>query len=301
MIVRYLGPTDDTGVGLLDGDHVHPLSVGSVAALLQLPGDARRAVLAAAGPGPATFHRRDVRLLPPADGRMEVWACGVTYTRSREARMEESEQSADVYDRVYDAARPEVFFKSTAWRTVGHRGTVTVRRDSRINVPEPELAVVVDAHGEIAGYTICDDVSSRDIEGENPLYLPQAKVWLGSCAIGPGIVPAEDVADPYALAIQLEVHRDGELAFSGSASSAQLHRRLDELAAAVLTEHPHPDGVIVSTGTGIVPGMDFTLLPGDEIAIFVEGIGTLRTWVGLGHESVVHHQLDPAVEPATSI
>jgi 2-dehydro-3-deoxy-D-arabinonate dehydratase len=232
---------------------------------------------------------------------MEVWACGVTYTRSREARMEESEQSADVYDRVYDAVRPEVFFKSVAWRTVGHRGTVTLRRDAQVNVPEPELALVVDGHGEIAGYTICDDVSSRDIEGENPLYLPQAKVWLGSCAIGPGIVPAAEVPDPYALAIQLEVHRAGELAFSGSASSSQLHRRFDELAAAVVAEHPHPDGVIVSTGTGIVPDLEFTLHPGDEISIFIERIGTLRTWVGLGHESVVHHQLDPAVEPSALV
>jgi 2-dehydro-3-deoxy-D-arabinonate dehydratase len=297
VIIRFLDPAGDTHVGWLHDDGVHPLAVPTIAAVLQLDPAERSAALRSARDVAPRWSRRDVRLCAPVDGRTEVWACGVTYERSREARMEESEQSADVYDRVYDAARPEVFLKSVAWRVVGHRGTVTVRHDSSVNVPEPELAVVVDAGGSIAGYTICNDMSSRDIEGENPLYVPQAKIWLGSCALGPGIVPADELTDPYDLAVHLEVRRAGQLVLSSSTSTARLHRRLDGLVAAVLADNPQPDGVVVSTGTGIVPDLSFTLQPGDEIEILVEGIGTLRNWVGLGAGAAVLAQPEPTDEP----
>lgn len=223
-----------------------------------------------------------VELLAPIDGRSEVWACGVTYEISREARVEESERSADVYERVYDAERPELFFKSAAWRVVGHGGAVAVRDDSTLDVPEPEVALVVNAFGEIAGYTVCDDVSSRSIEGENPLYLPQAKTYLGSCALGPGIRPAWEVADPYSLRIELTVARNGTPAWSGAASTAQLRRRYDELVSYLMRADVHPDGAVLSTGTCLVPEAPWSLAEGDVVTISVGEIGTLTTTVVRG-------------------
>jgi 2-dehydro-3-deoxy-D-arabinonate dehydratase len=215
------------------------------------------------------------RLLPPVDGLTEVWASGVTYRRSSEARQEES-QVADVYARVYAAARPELFFKSPAWRVCGSGEPVGVRPDSPINVPEPELALVCNADGEIVGLSICDDVSSRSIEGENPLYLPQAKVYSGSCSFGPGIVPVWTVPDVKALTISVRVERAGATAWRGETSTALINRDLTDLVEHLYRYAAFPHGAVLSTGTGLVPDLTFSLAPGDEVRIDIERLGTLR-------------------------
>jgi 2-dehydro-3-deoxy-D-arabinonate dehydratase len=214
------------------------------------------------------------RLLPPIDGRTEVWASGVTYQRSSDARQEES-VVADVYARVYDAVRPELFFKSAAWRVVGATEPIGVRPDSEINVPEPELALVINAAGETIGYTICNDVSSRSIEGENPLYLPQAKIYTGSCALGPTIRPSWEIADPYALAITVHVKRDGTAVWEGETSTSMLHRRFDDMVEHLYRNSSFPDGAVLSTGTGLVPDITFSLELGDTVEVAIDGLGTL--------------------------
>ena len=206
----------------------------------------------------------------------------MTYEISREARVEDSERSADIYELVYRAQRPELFFKSAAWRVSGPSQPVSVRSDSTIDVPEPELAVVLNAVGAVAGYTICNDMSSRSIEGENPLYLPQAKIYLGGCAVGPWIVPAWEIPDPYALTIELTITRDGETAWEGSASTSSLHRKIDELAGYLFRADEFPAGVILSTGTSLVPELPFTLEAGDEVRIRISGIGELANPVVRG-------------------
>ena len=215
-------------------------------------------------------------LLPPIEAMHEVWACGVTYLRSREAREAES-TVRDVYARVYDAERPELFFKSIGWRAVGHGMAIRVRADSRWNVPEPELTLVVNARREIVGYTVGNDVSSRDIEGENPLYLPQAKVYDGACAVGPGIV----VAPPASLR-DLEVHvslsRGGAEIFEGSTRTSTMKRTLEELAEYATRETDFPRGVFLMTGTGVVPPMEFSMQRGDSVRITI-GALTLENTV----------------------
>jgi 2-dehydro-3-deoxy-D-arabinonate dehydratase len=280
-LIRFRAGDREARVGVLDGDTVTELAVtGSLGDLLALPLDQIREICA--NPSGATSPAAGAELLAPIDGRMEVWAAGVTYERSRTARMAESEQSADIYDRVYAAERPELFFKSAAWRVSGPGVPVSVRSDSTIDVPEPELAVVLNAAGVIAGYTICNDMSSRSIEGENPLYLPQAKIYLGGCAVGPWIVPAWELRDPYALTIELSIARDGSTAWEGSASTSTLHRKIDELAAYLFREDEFPAGVILSTGTSLVPDLPFTLESGDEIRIRISGIGELANPVVRG-------------------
>jgi 2-dehydro-3-deoxy-D-arabinonate dehydratase len=274
-LIRFLADDGEPRVGILnqgvEGGTVTVLeAVGSLAELLALPLARIREICAS--PAGQTVPAAEVRLLAPADGRMEVWAAGVTYERSRAARMAESEQSADVYDRVYAAERPELFFKAAAWRVSGPGAPVSVRADSGIDVPEPELAVVLNADGAVAGYTICNDMSSRSIEGQNPLYLPQAKTYAGSCAVGPWIVPAWEIPDPYALTIELTIARDGGVAWAGTAATSTLHRKIDELAAWLLRENDFPAGVILSTGTSLVPELPFTLRAGDEVRITISGI-----------------------------
>ena len=206
-------------------------------------------------------------LLPPVEPTQEVWACGVTYLVSREARMFESRE-ADIYAKVYDAVRPELFFKSVGWRVVGHREPVRVRRDSHWNVPEPELVLVVNDRMEIVGYTAGNDVSSRDIEGENSLYLPQAKIYDGCCSLGPGIVLGgpDSMRD---LPIRMRVLRGGELVFEGEISTSQMKRPLEELAEYLGKELSFPAGAFLMTGTSLVPGEDFDLTPGDRVEISV--------------------------------
>lgn len=217
----------------------------------------------------------DVKLLAPVDTQ-EVWASGVTYLRSKVARMEESENQAggDFYDRVYEAERPELFFKAMPGRVVGPRQPIRIRGDSSWNVPEPELVLVLSASGAIVGHTIGNDVSSRSIEGENPLYLPQAKVYDGSCALGPVIALSD--AQPKAHSIQMSITREGATVFSGQTSTAQMRRTQQELAAYLFRELTFVAGAFLLTGTGIVPPDDFTLRSGDVVSITIEGIGTLE-------------------------
>lgn len=213
-------------------------------------------------------------VVAPVDAESEVWAAGVTYARSRNARMAES-QSPDIYDRVYDADRPELFFKSLGWRVAGTGEPVAVRPDSHWDVPEPELAVVVAASGEVVGYTACNDVSSRSIEGENPLYLPQAKSYLGATALGPGIRPVWEIPDPYDLALTVRIIRGDTVIWQDSATTARLHRRLDGLVAYLFRADMYPRGVILSTGTCLVPDETVTLRPADVVDIEIAGIGRL--------------------------
>jgi 2-dehydro-3-deoxy-D-arabinonate dehydratase len=221
------------------------------------------------------------RVLPPID-RQEVWAAGVTYFRSRTARMEESKVSAGshFYDLVYNADRPELFFKAASWRVVGPDSHVRIRRDAKWNVPEPELALVISPRGRILGYTAGNDMSSRDIEGENPLYLPQAKVYDGSCALGPAILVQTDPL-PASTGIYVDIRRDGAAAFSGSTTLAEMKRELTTLVDYLYRETSFPEGCVLLTGTGIVPPDHFTLQSGDEIAISIDGVGVLRNIVDL--------------------
>ncbi|MFB4277559.1 MULTISPECIES: fumarylacetoacetate hydrolase family protein [unclassified Nonomuraea] len=282
QIVRFTSPlTGADAVGVDDGEQVVELSgVTTVGELLRLSSDGLRERCAAAD-GPR-HPSGSVSRLAPVDGRMEVWAAGVTYRRSREARVLESERAADVYELVYDAERPELFFKSVAWKVSGDGGRIAVREDSEIDVPEPELGLVLNAHGEIVGYTVVNDVSSRTIEGVNPLYLPQAKIYLGGCAVGPAIRPAWEVADPYALDISLSIARAGETVWAGKASTSQLNRRLDDLAGYLFRADAFPDGAILATGTCLVPDLPFTLQDGDTVTIGIAEIGTLATTVVRG-------------------
>jgi 2-dehydro-3-deoxy-D-arabinonate dehydratase len=220
------------------------------------------------------------RVLLPPIGTQEVWAAGVTYLRSKVARMEESKAAGggDFYDKVYDADRPELFFKSMPHRVVAHGQPVRIRRDSKWNVPEPELALLVNSLGVIAGYTIGNDMSSRDIEGENPLYLPQAKVYDGSCALGPGILVASGML-PRSTEIMLDIVRGERCAFAGCVKLSELKRDPRSLVEYLFRDNSFPSGCFLMTGTGIVPPSDFTLQAGDRVRITIEPIGTLENEV----------------------
>lgn len=275
MITRFRTRAGDVGVGISRGGQVRGLP-GTLAALLRLPlAELKSRLDAAEAPtdaGPT---------LAPIDGETEVWAAGVTYKRSEEARVEES-ATPDIYTRVYRAERPELFFKANPRRVSGPDQPIVVRSDSTWDVPEPELAIVVNASGEIVGYTIGNDVSSRSIEGENPLYLPQAKVYASCCALGPGITPVWDVADPYTLGIRMSILRDGAVHWTGETNMREFARRLDDLVAYLFREDMFPDGVILSTGTALVPETPFTLEEGDVVEISIDGLGELRNPVVRG-------------------
>jgi 2-dehydro-3-deoxy-D-arabinonate dehydratase len=275
QLIRYRADGGSPpSIGMLDDGVVTSLrGVATMAGLLTLPLSQIRELCV--DPGGDEIPSSEVSLLAPVDGTTEVWAAGVTYERSKDARVAESEDSADVYDRVYTAQRPELFFKSAAWRVVGPGGSVSVRSDSTVDVPEPELAVLMNSGGEVVGYTICNDMSSRSIEGENPLYLPQAKIYLGGCALGPGIRPAWEVPAPYTLDIELTIRRDDVVVWEGQASTAGLRRGIGELAEYLFREDEFPGGVVLSTGTSLVPDLPFTLDAGDEIRIRISELGEL--------------------------
>ena len=218
-------------------------------------------------------------VLAPVAGQ-EVWAAGVTYWRSRSARIDESKDAGGgtFYDRVYSAERPELFFKATGRRVVGPGSAVRIRSDARWSVPEPELTVLLNPSGTIVGYSIGNDMSARDIEGENPLYLPQAKIYDGSCAMGPCILLSSEPLSKTTV-IRLEIARQGRNAFTGSTTLAELKRDPLELAKFLFRDNSFPQGVFLLTGTGIVPPNDFTLASGDVIRISIDGIGTLENYV----------------------
>lgn len=216
----------------------------------------------------------EVKMLSPVD-QQEVWAAGVTYKRSQVARMEESESAASHYDKVYTADRPELFFKATPHRVSGPRQPLRVRYDSKWSVPEPEFTLVINTSGKIVGYTIGNDMSARDIEGENPLYLPQAKMYNQCAGVGPCVLLAEKPLDQDAIDIQLEIVRGGKSVFSGSTKLSQMKRTPDELAKWLFKENVFPNGAFLMTGTGVVPDDSFTLEDGDEVSITITGIGTL--------------------------
>ncbi|MBU2667160.1 fumarylacetoacetate hydrolase family protein [Actinoplanes bogorensis] len=253
---------------------------GSLADLLARPLEESRAVIEAAArkadrdsPGGTT--------LPPVD-QQEVWAAGVTYRRSRDGRKEESGHGS-LYDLVYDSRRPELFLKSSPWRVVGDGDAVGIRADSGWDVPEAEVGLVLDAAGDIFGYTLGNDMSSRSIEGENPLYLPQAKIYDRSCALGPAIVPAW-AAGPGPFPIGLRVLRAGQEAYAATTSTSAMARTFDDLAGWLFQALTFPAGVVLLTGTGVVPGADFTTQPGDTIEITSGPLGTLTNpVVAVGH------------------
>jgi 2-dehydro-3-deoxy-D-arabinonate dehydratase len=237
--------------------------------------DSLSAVQSAANP----VSLSDVRLLPPI-GSQEVWAVGVTYLRSRTARMEESATAggSDFYDRVYHAKRPELFFKATPHRVVGHGEPMRLRGDSRWNVPEPELTLAFSNRGQLLGYCVGNDLSSRDIEGENPLYLPQAKVFDTCAALGPGLL-LSDVYPPGETAIRMSIRRDNTDVFSGETRISNMKQSFENLREHLFRHNSFPHGCYLMTGTGIVPGDDFTLQPGDEISITIETVGTLTNFI----------------------
>jgi 2-dehydro-3-deoxy-D-arabinonate dehydratase len=239
--------------------------------------DPARAAQALLGDGPSVALE-ELTLLAPVDSQ-EVWAAGVTYTRSREARERESVGAARFYDLVYNADRPELFFKATAQRVVGPGQPIRVRRDSRWSVPEPELALIVSPRLKIVGYTVGNDMSARDIEGENPLYLPQAKVYDRCCSLGPAVTLAASMPPLPQVAIRLIIERAGTRVFDGSTTLAQMARPLEDLVRWLGRETSFPQGAILLTGTGIVPPDDFSLAAGDQVHIDISGIGRLSNLV----------------------
>ncbi len=271
-----LGLLNEAGTAVLDlsGAGLH-----SLAALLDEVSPVETLRRASAGRLPE-HALSAITFLAPVEHH-EVWAAGVTYLRSKAARMEESDFSATAYDRVYAAARPEIFFKSIAEKVVPTGGEVGIRRDATWNVPEPELALVLNSRGEVAGFTVGNDMSSRDIEGENLLYLPQAKIYEGSCALGPWVTVGATEAAAREWTITLAIDRNGARVFGGETVVSQIKRTFQELAGYLFRSQRFPHGAVLLTGTGIVPTETFTLQPGDTIAITISGIGTLKNTVSV--------------------
>jgi 2-dehydro-3-deoxy-D-arabinonate dehydratase len=278
-ICRFKGPYGPR-VGVVEGsDTVADLGTATLKEILDAPNPAEH-IEHLADQTRLSMPMGNLEFLPPVE-HQEIWAAGVTYQRSKTARMEESVASASLYDKVYEAPRPELFFKSIAEKAVGHRGQVGIRKDAKWNVPEPELALVLNSHGKIVGYTIGNDMSSRDIEGENALYLPQAKVYKGSCALGPFINIGATEEDARTWTIKLMIWRAGQQVFLGETSVAQIKRSFTELTQYLLRSQEFPQGVILLTGTGVVPGDNFTLAEGDKTMIEISGIGTLTNTVAV--------------------
>jgi len=285
-LCKYQSRSGEVAVGRIENDHVLPLALkgGQYRTLAD--------ILEEENPVEAVEFLTDTdrldKAIPLAEAQLrapidqqEVWAAGVTYRRSQSARMEESEHAASAYDRVYASPRPELFFKATPHRVVGPLAPVRIRQDSKWNVPEPELALVLNSHQRLVGFTIGNDMSSRDIEGENPLYLPQAKVYNGCCALGPCISLPIGMP-PEAIGIEMKVYRGDKTVFQGATSTAELARTFDDLIHWLCRDNSFPGGVFLLTGTGIVPDSDFTLQPADVIDITIDGIGTLRNSVVQG-------------------
>ena len=270
-------PNADVRIGLVDGGSVRDLTAAGVRRLddllerADLDGELAR-LRPSTLPG---LQVSEVRLLAPVESQ-EVWAAGVTYLRSKQARMEESDFSARAYDHVYEAARPEIFFKATPEKVVGPGDAVGIRRDAQWSVPEPELVLVINSAGAIVGFTIGNDMSSRDIEGENLLYLPQAKIYARSCAVGPWVVVSTREDDARQWTIRLEIDREGKSVFAGDTRVDQIKRTFKELVEYLFRSQAFPRGAMLLTGAGIVPPDSFTLADGDRVRIAISGIGTLE-------------------------
>jgi 2-dehydro-3-deoxy-D-arabinonate dehydratase len=279
-IAKYVSDTDPTPkIGLVEGERLRPLASGpSALSDLLYGGDIESQVRSLVGRAGPDVPLGSVKWLAPID-RQEVWGAGVTYERSKVARQEESEQGGSFYDLVYRAARPELFFKATPSRVVGPGGAIRVRSDTRWCVPEPELALVLTPRLELVGFTIGNDVSARDIEGVNPLYLPQAKVYDACCALGPFITLASAMPPAASIGIRLQIVRAGAIVFEGSTSVARMARRFEELIGWLGIDNTFPDGVILLTGTGVVPPDEFSLQAADLVTISIDGIGSLTNSV----------------------
>lgn len=285
LLLRVQHPEEGPRYVLQDGETVADVS-GSVASLADwLRGSVGRAEAAIAqlreqaAAAKTRWPRGEfaLPLLAPLDAQ-EVWAAGVTYESSRLARQEEAEDGGDVYARVYTAERPELFFKAQAWRVIDPGGAVGIRSDARWSVPEPELGVVYNPALEAVGFTVGNDMSSRDIEGANPLYLPQAKMYTASCAIGPGIALRATQDWPDAQ-IHMRIERAGAPVFRGSVHTGRIRRSIPELGDFLGRNYRVPDGVVLLTGAGIVPPADFTLAADDVVIIRIDGIGELMNIV----------------------
>jgi 2-dehydro-3-deoxy-D-arabinonate dehydratase len=280
-ICRFQDRDGQTKVGCMTSNSefidLTPAGVTSLQPLLE--SDDPAALLRQLAPlGRAIPDLAEIQWCAPVE-QQEVWAAGVTYLRSKDARMEESNFSATAYDKVYAAERPELFFKSLPQKVAASGESVGIRHDSRWNVPEPELALVLNSSGKIVGYTIGNDMSSRDIEGENLLYLPQAKIYHRSCALGPWITLGATEPEARQWKIRLEIRRAGETVFGGETSVDNIKRRFDELAGFLFRSQQFPHGAVLLTGTGIVPSGTFTLEAGDVVRIEITGIGLLENTV----------------------
>ncbi|HWW01546.1 MAG TPA: fumarylacetoacetate hydrolase family protein [Candidatus Acidoferrum sp.] len=282
-ICRFENAEGDIKIGLVENDStiidLSPTGMDRLGRVLESE-DPQAQVTALCHPQLPRWTLSEVCLQAPVDGQ-EVWAAGVTYLRSKKARMEESDFSATAYDRVYAAERPELFFKSLSEKVAAPGEAVGIRRDARWSVPEPELALVLNSHGRVTGYTIGNDMSSRDIEGENLLYLPQAKIYRHSCALGPWILVGASESDAREWTIAVAIERAGARVFQGETSIGQIKRRFEDLARFLFRSQDFPRGAVLLTGTGIVPPEGFTLKENDVVEIRISGIGVLRNPVAV--------------------
>lgn len=283
-LIKYRDSSGANAVGRLEEDRVLPLDISgrqynSLFDILEADDPQEVADFLVDAKSAIALER--VAILPPID-QQEVWAAGVTYRRSQTARMEESETSASCYDKVYSAPRPEIFFKATPHRVVGPAQPLRIRKDSNWNVPEPELALVLNSRLQIVGYTIGNDMSSRDIEGENPLYLPQAKVYDNCCGLGPCITLNGSMPRPQEIGIFLRIVRGAEIVFQGQTDISHMARDFDELVGWLGRDNSFPTGAFLLTGTGIVPDNTFTLQTNDLVDITIDGIGTLSNPIAQG-------------------
>lgn len=284
LLIRFKDGQKRVRLGLLQDEHIADITeyMSSLTEWLRASvtgvEDAIVSLQQAADQSKTRISLSDIEYLPPVETGQEIWASGVTYARSRSARQEESQDGGDVYARVYSAKRPELFFKARGAAVIGHLGQVGIRSDATWSVPEPELTLVLNPALEVIGCTVGNDMSSRDIEGENPLYLPQAKVYTASCALGPCIALGNFSAWT-GETIAMKIDRESSTVFEQEISTTSIHRTLEDLVRYLGQSNTYPDGVLLMTGTGIVPPSDFSLRAGDKIHITIDGIGTLSNTV----------------------